>query len=112
MASNENTLDSPTITSARPDVAAINNYIGPISHSRSKALNQFLTNNKVVTKELTTLEETHEKVTCEAHDWKMKSHIKLSSLRVFCEKSYPTKYSKLSIWQKVKVVLPNSLLTL
>ena len=54
MASNENTLDSPTITSARPDVAAINNYIGPISHSRSKALNQFLTNNKVVTKELTT----------------------------------------------------------
>ena len=55
---------------------------------------EFLTNRKVVTKELATLEATHEKVTCEAYDWKLKSHTRLSSSRVFREKGYPAKYSQ------------------
>ena len=41
-----------------------------------------------------------EKATCEAHDWKLKNHAKLSSLRVFREKGHPAKHS---VWQKVKL---------
>ena len=32
------------------------------------------------------------KATCEAHDWKLKSHARLSSSRVLCEKGHLTRY--------------------
>ena len=32
-------------------------------------------------------ETTREKAMCGAHDWKLKSHARLSDLRVFCEKN-------------------------
>ena len=38
-------------------------------------------------------EATCEKATCETHDWKLKSHARLSSSRVFREKGHPVKYS-------------------
>ena len=37
-------------------------------------------------------EVTREKVTCEAHDWELKNHARLSNSRVFREKSHPAKY--------------------
>ena len=47
-------------------------------------------------------EATHEKATCRAHDWKMKSHARLE---IFASVSWvrPThkRLAKLSIWQKV-----------
>ena len=45
-------------------------------------------------------EATWEKATCEAHNWKLKSHARLSSSRVFHEKGHPAKHS---VWQKVKL---------
>jgi len=39
-------------------------------------------------------EATCEKATCEAHDWKLKSHAKLSSSRVFREKGHLVKYQQ------------------
>ena len=37
---------------------------------------------------------TCEKAKCEAHDWKLKSHARLSSSRVFREKGHPMKYPR------------------
>ena len=37
-------------------------------------------------------EATRKKAMCEAYDWKLKSHARLSSSRVFHEKGHPTKY--------------------
>ena len=37
-------------------------------------------------------EETWEKATCGAHDWKLKSHARLWISRVFREKGQPTKH--------------------
>ena len=37
-------------------------------------------------------EVTRKKATCGAHDWKMKSHSKLSISRVFHEEGHPMKY--------------------
>ena len=37
-------------------------------------------------------EATREKVMCEAHDWKLKSHTRLWSSRVFCENGHLAKY--------------------
>ena len=48
-------------------------------------------NDKLVQFANSSREATHEKATCEAHDWKLKSHAKLSSLRVFCKKGHPMK---------------------
>ena len=45
-------------------------------------------------------EVTCEKATCEAYDWKLKSHTKLSSLWVFREKGHPTKYPQNSLFGK------------
>ena len=39
-------------------------------------------------------EATRKKATCEAHDWKLKSHARLSSSRVFREKGHPAKYPR------------------
>ena len=39
---------------------------------------------------------THEMAMCEAHDWKLKSHARLSSLRVFREKGHLAKHF---VWQ-------------
>ena len=39
-------------------------------------------------------EATHEKTTCEVHDWKLKSHARLSSSRVFREKGHLAKYPR------------------
>ena len=56
---------------------------------------------------------THEKATCRAHDWKMKSH---ASLEVFTSVSWgrPTHEGlmKLSVWQKVMFCFTMSLPTL
>ena len=37
---------------------------------------------------------THEKAMCEAHDWKLKSHVRLSSSWVFHEKDHLAKYPR------------------
>ena len=37
-------------------------------------------------------ETTCEKAICEAHDWKLKSHARLSSSRVFRKKGHHAKY--------------------
>ena len=37
-------------------------------------------------------EATHEKATCEAHDWKLKNHARLSSSWVFRETGHPAKH--------------------
>ena len=62
-------------------------------------------------------EATREKAMCEAHDWKLKSHAKLSSLRVF-RKDHPTKYprnilfgKKLSCFTKFFTHAINTLIT-
>ena len=39
-------------------------------------------------------EATCKKATCEAHDWKLKSHIRLLSSRVFRKEGHPMKYSQ------------------
>ena len=63
-------------------------------------------------------EATCEKVTCEAHDWKLKSYARLLSLRVFREKGYPVKYQgnilfgkKLSCFTKFFTHTINTLIT-
>ena len=57
-------------------------------------------------------EATREKATCEAHDWKLKNHVMLSSSRVFCEKGHLVKYPRNSLFGKNFISLPNSLPTL
>ena len=50
-------------------------------------------------------EVTRKKATCEAHDWKLKSHARLLSSRVFRKKGYPMKYPRKSLFdQKDKVL--------
>ena len=39
-------------------------------------------------------EATCEKATCETHDWKLKSHVRLLSSQVFRKEGHPTKYSQ------------------
>ena len=63
-------------------------------------------------------EATYEKVTCEAHDRKLKSHARLSSSQVFCEKAHLTKYlwnilfgKKLSSFTKFFTHTINTLIT-
>ena len=48
-------------------------------------------NDKLVQFANSSREATCEKATCESHDWKLKSHTRLSSLRVFCKKGHPMK---------------------
>ena len=43
---------------------------------------------------------TREKATYEAHDCKLKSHVRLSSSRVFHEKGHPLKYKRNSLFGK------------
>ena len=51
---------------------------------------------------------TREKATCGAHDWKMKSHVRLSILRLSCEKGQPVKdMRKFMFGKKLCFVLPN-----
>ena len=45
-------------------------------------------------------EATYEKVTCEAHDGKLKSHARLSSSQVFCKNGHPVKYPQNSLFGK------------
>ena len=47
-------------------------------------------------------EATCEKVTCEAHDWKLKSYARLLSLRVFHKKGHPARYLRNSLFGKKK----------
>ena len=63
-------------------------------------------------------EATYEKATCETRDWKLKSHIRLSSSRVFCQKGHPMKYprnilfgKKLSCFTKFFTHTINTLIT-
>ena len=63
-------------------------------------------------------EATSEKSTCEAHDWKLKSHARLSSLWVFRKKSHLAKYprnilfgKKLSYFTKFFTHIINTLIT-
>ena len=51
---------------------------------------------------------TREKATCGAHDWKMKSHVRLSILRLSCKKGQPVKdMRKFMFGKKLCFVLPN-----
>ena len=70
---------------------------------------QFMTSSK---------EATCEKATCEAHEWKLKSHARLSSSRVFREKGHPAKFlrnilfgKKLSFFTKFFTHTINTLIT-
>ena len=56
---------------------------------------------------------TYENATCEAHDWKLKSHARLSSLRVIHEKGYLARYSRNSLFgKKIKCFTKFSTLTI
>ena len=45
-------------------------------------------------------EATHEKATCRAHDWKLKSHARLWISQVFCEKGQPAKHPRNCLFGK------------
>ena len=63
-------------------------------------------------------EATRKKATCEAHDWKLKSHTRLSILRLFRKKGHLAKYprnilfgKKLSYFTKFFTHTINTLIT-
>ena len=56
---------------------------------------------------------THERVTCRAHDWKMKSHARVQIFAsVSQERPSREVLAKLSVWQKVIFCFTKSLRTL
>ena len=69
-------------------------YVGLFVRDKcERSVNNQASKDESVQFSISSREVTREKDTCEAHDWELKNHARLSSLRVFHEKSHPVKYS-------------------